>query len=36
VTGAAAATSAQNFKMAATQIDLERGRETPMMMGQFE
>jgi twitching motility protein PilT len=35
VTGAAAATSAQNFKMAATQIDLERGRETPMMT-QFE
>jgi twitching motility protein PilT len=31
VTGAAAATSAQSFKMAATQIDLERGRETPSL-----
>jgi twitching motility protein PilT len=31
VTGAASATSAQSFKMAATQIDLERGRETPTL-----
>lgn len=30
-TGMAAATSMQAFKMAATQIDLERGRETPSL-----
>lgn len=29
VTGMGAATSSQSFKMAATQIDLERGRQTP-------